>query len=367
MKEIKDHRLLSLDILRGLTIILMIIVNTPGSWSYVYPPLLHAEWNGITPTDYIFPTFLFIVGVSIVLSFTKQIEIGKSKADMTKKTVIRALKIYGVGIFLWIWPDFNFDEIRWVGVLHRISFVFLACALLFLYTSRKFQIYFGIFLLLFYWIIMVYVPVPGIGFPDLSVPERNWAHYIDSLLLPGVLWEDTWDPEGILSTLPSIATGIIGMFSGYILLNKESLGQRLNKLFFTGFLLLFLGDLVQWFFPLNKNLWSTSFTLLMGGISTLGLAASIYFFDLNKSKYKFRFAHVFGVNSIFAYSLSSMLTIIFYNSKWIGVALNSEFMRIFENIGFPMKLGSLIYAILYVIILWIPTYYLYRKRIFIKL
>ena len=127
MKEIKDHRLLSLDILRGLTIILMIIVNTPGSWSYVYPPLLHAEWNGITPTDYIFPTFLFIVGVSIVLSFTKQIEIGKNKADITKKTVIRALKIYGVGIFLWIWPDFSFDEIRWVGVLHRISFVFLAC------------------------------------------------------------------------------------------------------------------------------------------------------------------------------------------------------------------------------------------------
>ena len=102
----------------------MIIVNTPGSWSYVYPPLLHAEWNGITPTDNTCPPFLCIVGVSIVLSFTKQIEIGKSKADMTKKTLIRALKIYGVGIFLWIWPDFNFDEIRWVGVLHRISFVF---------------------------------------------------------------------------------------------------------------------------------------------------------------------------------------------------------------------------------------------------
>ena len=144
MKEIQNKRLLSLDILRGLTIILMIIVNTPGSWSYVYPPLLHAEWNGITPTDYICPTFLFIVGVSIVLSFTKQIEIGKSKFDMTKKTLIRTLKIYGVGIFWWIWPDFIFDEIRWV-VLHRISFVFLACALLFLYTSRKFQIYFGIF------------------------------------------------------------------------------------------------------------------------------------------------------------------------------------------------------------------------------
>ena len=141
------------------------------------------------------------------------------------------------------------------------------------------------------------------------------------------------------------------MFSGYILLNKESLGQRLNKLFFTGFLFLFLGDLVQWFFPLNKNLWSIFYSI-NGRYKYSWPSCFDLLFDLNKSKYKFRFAHVFGVNSIFAYSLSSMLTIIFYNSKWIGVALNSEFMRIFENIGFPMKLGSLIYAIFYVIILW---------------
>ena len=132
-----NKRLLALDILRGLTIIFMIIVNTPGSWSHVYAPLLHADWNGITPTDYIFPTFLFIVGVSIVLSFTKQIEMGKSRSDMTKRIFIRALKIYAVGIFLWLWPSFNFDSIRWVGVLHRIAFVFLICAILFLYTSKR--------------------------------------------------------------------------------------------------------------------------------------------------------------------------------------------------------------------------------------
>ena len=223
-----NKRLLALDILRGLTIIFMIIVNTPGSWSHVYAPLLHADWNGITPTDYIFPTFLFIVGVSIVLSFTKQIEMGESRSNMTKKIFIRALKIYAVGIFLWLWPSFNFDSIRWVGGLHRIAFVFLICAILFLYTSKRIQIYSGIALLLFYWIVMVYVPVPGIGAPDLSIPEKNWAHYIDSMLLPGKLWEDTWDPEGILSTLPSVATGIMGMISGYILLGKEDLIKKIK-------------------------------------------------------------------------------------------------------------------------------------------
>ena len=379
MKVTKNQRLHSLDILRGLTIIFMIIVNTPGSWNHVYAPLLHAEWNGITPTDYIFPTFLFIVGVSIVLSFTKQIEMGKSQSEMTKKVLIRALKIYGVGIILWLWPGFNdcllngscldlsIDSIRWVGVLHRISFVFLACALLFLFTSRKMQIYIGIILLLFYWIIMVYVPVPGIGFPDLSIPEKNWAHYIDSLLLPGKLWEDTWDPEGILSTLPSVSTGIMGMLAGYILLKKEELVKKINQIFFLGFLLLFLGDLLQWFFPLNKNLWSSSFSLLMGGISSIALAASLYIFDFKQTHYKFQFAHAFGVNSILAYSLSSLLTVIFYSSKWWGISLNVEFMGLWENSSLPLKLGSLIYALFYVLIIWVPTYYLFKKKIFIKL
>ena len=166
-----NKRLLALDILRGLTIIFMIIVNTPGSWSHVYAPLLHADWNGITPTDYIFPTFLFIVGVSIVLSFTKQIEMGKSRPEMTKKIFIRALKIYAVGIFLWLWPSFNFDSIRWVGVLHRIAFVFLICAILFLYTSKKYkyiQEWTFTFLLDCYGL----YPVPGIGAPDLSFQKK---------------------------------------------------------------------------------------------------------------------------------------------------------------------------------------------------
>jgi predicted acyltransferase len=130
--ETKNQRLLSLDILRGLTIILMIVVNDPGSWSEVYAPFLHAEWNGLTPTDYVFPTFLFIVGVSIVLSLGKQVDSGKTRSQIAKKVIWRAFKIYAVGIFLWLWPSFNLEGIRWVGVLPRIAMVFLACGLIFL-------------------------------------------------------------------------------------------------------------------------------------------------------------------------------------------------------------------------------------------
>ena len=367
MTEIKNHRLRSLDVLRGLTIILMIIVNDPGSWNHVYAPFLHAEWNGLTPTDYVFPAFLFIVGVSIVLSLNKQKILDKSRPEITKKVLIRALKIYAVGIFLWLWPSFNFEEIRWVGVLPRIAFVFLACSLLFLYTTRKVQLYIGIFILFLYWIVVAYLPVPGIGLPDLSIPEKNWAHYLDNLLLPGRLWKYTWDPEGILSTLPSIATGIMGMMSGYVILKKEGLSQRINKLFVFGFILLFLGDAMQWVFPLNKNLWSSSFSLFMGGVSAISLAASIYFFDLKQGGYKFKFAYVFGINSIFAYSLSSLLTVVFYSSKWWGIAFNDQFMKLWQSIGLPLKLGSLIYALIYLGIIWIPTYLLFRKKILVKL
>ena len=365
--QTENKRLLSLDILRGLTIILMIIVNNAGSWESVYAPLLHADWNGITPTDYVFPGFLFIIGVSIVFSLTKQIESGKSRMEITKKITWRSLKIYLVGVFLWLWPNFDFQDIRFVGVLQRIAFVFFSCAILFLYTSRKTQFYIGAVIIIGYWILMAYITIPGIGMPDLSVPEKNWAHFLDQLLIPGRLYRHTWDPEGFLSTFPAIANGLIGMLAGYILLRKEELKNKLNQIFFLGFIFLLSGDIMQWFFPFNKNIWSSSFTLFTGGIGMLALGATTYYFDVKKTRFRFLLAHVFGVNSIFAYTLSSLLTVVFYNSKWLGIALNGEFMGLWSNIGLPLKLGSLVYALLYVIVIWIPTYYLFKKKIYIKL
>ena len=213
-----------------MTLIFMIIVNTPGSWDYVYAPLLHADWNGLTPTDYIFPNFLFIVGVSIVLSLNNKIN-ELNRNQVLKKIIWRAFKIYLVGVFLWVFPDFDLTSIRWVGVLQRISFVFLFCGLIYLFIDKKFFIYISFITLILYWFIMLYIPVPGIGSPDLRSPELNIAHYIDSKFLPGVMWQDTWDPEGILTTIPSIITGVFGLIAGSILVSNKDIKDKIIKLF----------------------------------------------------------------------------------------------------------------------------------------
>ena len=361
-----NQRIIAVDILRGLTIIFMIIVNDPGSWSHVYSPLLHADWNGLTPTDYIFPTFLFIMGTSIVLSLGRKAQ-SLPKKELIKKIIWRSIKIYIVGLILWLWPEFDFERIRWVGVLPRIAFVYFFTALLFVYTSRKTQLFTAIGLVVGYLILMCFVPVPGIGIPDLSVPGKNWAHYIDRLYLPGVLWEETWDPEGILSTLPAIATGIFGMLAGYIIKSQKQLHIKLIELFTMGSVLLFFGDVFQYIFPINKNLWSSSFTLFLAGISSLALGFFVFICDLKQWGKHLTFAQIFGVNSIFTYALAGIFTTIFYSDRIWGFKFNDIFMEGVTSLGVAPKLASLFYALLYAGIIWLPAKYLYYKKIYIKL
>ena len=362
-----NTRLLSLDILRGLTIISMIIVNDPGSWDHVYAPLLHAYWNGLTPTDYVFPTFIFIVGVSIVLSLTKQSERGLDRNQLVKKVLWRSLKIYLVGIFLWLWPSFNFSSIRWVGVLPRIALVFMICAFLFLYTKRKVQVIIASVILVLYWLVMKYLPIPSIGMPDLSEPGKNWANYIDQLYLPGFLWKKTWDPEGILSSFPAVASGLLGMMAGFILVSKADLKDKLLKLFLMAGILLVLGDVFQYLMPINKSLWSSSFVLMTGGISCLLLALFVYWVDIKGHVTRFKMARVFGTNAIFAYTLAGIFYTFFYSKKLWGISLSATFVEQAINIGVAPKLASFVYALLYVLIIWIPTHQLYKRKIFIKL
>ena len=360
-----QNRLLSIDVLRGMTLIFMIIVNTPGSWDYVYAPLLHADWNGLTPTDYIFPNFLFIVGVSIVLSLNNKIN-ELNRNQVLKKIIWRAFKIYLVGVFLWVFPDFDLTSIRWVGVLQRISFVFLFCGLIYLFIDKKLFIYISFITLILYWFIMLYIPVPGIGAPDLTSPELNLAHYIDSKFLPGVMWQDTWDPEGILTTIPSIITGVFGLVAGSILVSNKDIKDKIIKLFSLGLLLVFVGDFFSWSFPVNKNLWSTSYTFLMAGMSFMLVASFTYLIDVNGYK-KFKMSQVFGTNSIFTYVLSGTLTSIFYSDRFIGVELNSVFVDTLIGLGIFPKLTSLLYAIIFVLIIYLPAKYLFKKKVFIKL
>lgn len=360
-------RLIALDALRGFTIIAMIVVNTPGSWDHVYAPLLHASWNGVTPTDYIFPFFLFIVGVSVVLAYQKRLSTNAPKGKMVKKILWRTLKIFALGLFLWLFPEFDFGELRWAGVLQRIALVFLPCALLFLYTDWRFWFKAAVVTLLAYWVIMAFVPVPGIGAPDLSGPEKNWAHYIDSFLLLGVMWQKTWDPEGILSTFPAIVTGITGMLAGHIILDTKDTYHRLTRLFFWGFVMLTLGEAWSWFFPLNKNIWTSSYVMHTSGLGFMALAASLFAVDYRGYKRWIKPGLIFGANAIIAYVLSGILTSVFYTGYGGNPGLNEMWMSGLSNIGIAPKLASLLYALLYVGIVFLPVYWLYRKKIFIKL
>jgi predicted acyltransferase len=355
---IKPKRLVSLDALRGFTIAAMVIVNDPGSWSHVYAPLRHAEWNGCTLTDLIFPFFLFIVGVSIAFAYTWRLEANIQKKQLYRKIITRTIIIYLLGLFLWLWPDFDFSSIRYTGVLQRISVVFLVCALIFLNTNWKTQIMIAAGILVGYWIIMAYIPVPGIGAPDLSGPEKNWAYYLDSILLPGVMWQKTWDPESILSTFPAIVSGITGMLVGKVILTEKDEHKKL--------VWLFTGGIWNWFFPINKNIWTSSYVLYTSGAATMGLAACILLVDMWGYIRWTKIGVVYGANAITVYVLAGMLTLVFYGDIFGGASLNGLFMDGLTGIGLAPKFVSMVYAIIYMLIIYIPAYILYRYKIFIK-
>jgi predicted acyltransferase len=364
MKE--NERLISLDAFRGFTIAAMIMVNNPGSWSHVYAPLLHKPWHGITVTDLIFPFFLFIVGVSIALAYTKRVEAGIPQGDMYKKIAWRSVKIFAVGIFLSLYPKFNFEELRVAGVLQRIAVVFLVCAFLFLRVRWKKQAIIAIALLVLYWLAMVLIPTPGYGKPMLE-PGINLAAWIDSYMLPGRMWQKTWDPEGLFSTLPAIATGITGMLTGTLIVSKKTREEKIIWMFTAGFIALAIGHVWSWQFPLNKNIWTSSFVMVTSGLAALTLATSMYLVDVVGYR---KIAHpgvVFGSNAITVYVLAGVVGYLFYGIPVGGLSLKAHFMNFFTGIGFEPKFSSFLFAFLYIGLFYIPAWVMHKKKIFIKL
>ncbi|HEY9114379.1 MAG TPA: heparan-alpha-glucosaminide N-acetyltransferase domain-containing protein [Bacteroidales bacterium] len=362
----ENQRLLSLDAFRGFTIAAMILVNNPGSWEYVYPPLLHAEWNGLTPTDLIFPFFLFIVGVSIVLVYTKRLQQGFSKKKLIQKIIFRSFKIFAVGVLLSIIMNLNITEIRYAGVLQRIAIVFLVCSIFYLYSGWKTQAFVAAGLLLFYWLSMALIPTPGYETAMLE-PGINLAAWIDNILLPGQMWQGTWDPEGIFSTLPAIATGITGMLVGRLLLIEIPRDRKVIWLFTLGFAAAVLGFMWGWIFPLNKNLWTSSYVVLTSGLAALTFAALFFMVDILGYKKSVWVGIVFGANAIAIYVLADLLTFVFYSTDIGGASLNQYFLNFFASIGFSLQFASFVYALFYIGINFIPAYFLYKKKIFIKL
>lgn len=365
----KLNRLHSLDAFRGFTIAAMVLVNFPGNWDHVYTPLLHSDWFGISFTDLVAPFFLFVVGVSVSLAYTKRMEAGAVPKLIYRKLFIRALKIFAVGMFLnilSILPEFNFSELRWTGTLHRIAIVFLVCGLLFLRFSWKGQAIIGAIILVAYWIVMTMVPTPGYEMAMLE-PGINTAAWIDSKLLPGKMWQGTWDPEGIFSTFPAIVTGISGMLAGKIILSMNTWEKKIIQLFVWGFVAFIAGIIWNWDFPLNENIWTSSFVLFTSGMASMTLATFIYLIDVLHYKKWVEFGIIYGMNAITVYVLADILGFIFYGLNFMGASLNDHFFTFFTSMGVADKFTSMSYGILYVFINFIPAYLLFRKKIFIKL
>ncbi|MEX2593727.1 MAG: heparan-alpha-glucosaminide N-acetyltransferase domain-containing protein [Anditalea sp.] len=364
--NLQNVRLTSLDAMRGFTIAAMIMVNYPGTWDYAYPPLLHAAWNGFTPTDIIFPFFLFIVGISIALAYTKRLESGTPKKEIYRKIIIRSLKIFGVGMLLNLIPDFNFTDLRWTGVLHRIAIVFFVCAFLFLNTGWKTQAWVGGMILVVYWLAMTLIPTPGIG-KVMMEPGANLAAWFDSQFLPGKKWQGTWDPEGLLSTFPAIVTGITGLLAGKLFLSEYSPNEKSNYLMVFGLFSVAFGYFWGLDFPINKNLWSSSFVLVTSGLAAWVMGAIYFLVDILDKKKGTAVGVIFGANAISVYVLADILSLIFYQLNLGGQSLNQHFVTGSTSAGLQPELASLLYALLFVAVNFIPAYILFKKNIFIKL
>ncbi|HEU0142619.1 MAG TPA: heparan-alpha-glucosaminide N-acetyltransferase domain-containing protein [Bryobacteraceae bacterium] len=364
-------RLESLDVFRGATIAAMILVNNPGSFQTTYAPLLHAQWNGWTFTDVIFPSFLWIAGVAMTLSFRRRMERGEDRATLLRHVLRRAAIIFALGLFLNAFPHFQLATLRIPGVLQRIAVCYLAAAAILLYTSARTQLAILVSLLAGYWILMKTVPVPGYGAGVLE-PEGNLAQWIDSRVLAGHMWSHTktWDPEGILSTLPSIATVLFGVFTGHVLRRTGASIRTLLVLAVSGLLLVFSGELMDVWFPINKNLWSPSFAVLMAGISTLVFTACYWLVDIKRIRAWARPFAIYGMNAIAIYVLAGVLadtlSILKVPAGGETISLwNWIYTRMFVPLANPFN-ASLLFALTFVLVLYAVAYFLYRRGRFIK-
>ena len=367
--HMKPERLISLDAMRGYTIAAMILVNFPGNWSHVYTPLLHSEWNGLSFTDLIAPFFLFIVGVSVVLAYSRRLESGVPARSLYGKITFRSFKIFSVGVLLnamALLPGFSLDEMRWTGTLQRIALVFLACGLLFFLTGWKGQAWAGGIILVAYWLAMTCIPTPGAGKVMLE-PGVNIAAWLDSRFLPGRMWQGTWDPESILTTFPSIASGISGMLAGHVLLSRRIREEKALILLVSGCIAAAGGYLWGLAFPVNENLWTSSFVLVTSGMAAMALGTVYFLVDIRGYRFGTSPGIIFGANAITAYVLGDILAVIFYRIPVPVHSLNRYFFDALVSLGFAPKLASMLYGLLFVGIVLIPVWMLYRKRIFIKL
>jgi predicted acyltransferase len=417
------QRLASLDVFRGLTIILMIIVNNPGDWDNIYPPFLHAEWNGCTPTDLVFPFFLFIVGVSVTFSTNP-------KNFSYQRIITRALRIILLGLFLNFYSkiqigtldginllliklfitaiitvlllgDYDknvqfyaslglfvlmiilafggfktYENVRVPGVLQRIGIVYLIISIIYVYTNSQIRIIIGSGILLLYWFLMNFIDVPNGNPPNLQ-PATNLGAWLDDLLLTGHLWamSKVWDPEGILSTLPAIATGLAGIWTGEVLKRKMPNNKQIIYLLTAGTALLTGGLLWDATFPINKALWTSSYVLFTAGLAMLILGFLYFVIDVNKIDFWIKPFVIFGVNPMVVFFFSGIIPRVLGSIK-IAQPQNLKNPTIglqqwlYQNGILPFfsepKNASIVAALIFVLIWFVILWIFYRRNLIFK-
>ena len=389
-----SSRLLSLDVLRGITIAGMILVNNPGSWGSIYAPLEHAQWNGLTATDLVFPFFIFIMGVSMYLSY-KKFDFKFSKTTFVK-LLRRSALLFVIGVALnWfglfsrglsglrsedmsvfdkIWESAtNFENLRILGVLQRLALVsFFGSLTVLIFKPKRIPWLIGI-ILVFYWIL---IAVTG----SFGEDSKSLVFIIDRAVL-GIthLYTDhlpdgtslVFDPEGILSTLPCIAHVLLGFLAGKMISETKDNGQRIQKLFIFGTIIMFLGFMIDYGFPINKKIWSTSFVLATSGLASLLLGLLIWIIDMKGNKRWSVFFETFGVNPLFIFVIGGVISVLIstigfsFLGNWISIKsfiYNQWLVPVFGELP-----GSLVFALLFITMCWFIGYFLYKKKIFIKL
>ncbi|MFQ5568935.1 MAG: acyltransferase family protein [Rhodothermales bacterium] len=364
-------RFVALDAFRGLTIAGMILVNTPGSWAYVYPPLRHAAWHGWTPTDLVFPFFLFIMGTAMWLSFGKFDH--KPSPTLLKKIARRVVLILLIGWALHAFPFVrDYASFRFMGVLPRIALAYGAASLLCLFLDEKKLLLTAAAILVGYWLLLW-----GFGGEDPFSLETNLARRVDVFVFGEAhIYKGfgiPFDPEGLLSTLPAVVTVIAGYFTGKLIKTAASLEAAVLKMFLWGTAAMLGGVLWDVVFPINKPLWTSSYVLFTAGFALVGLAWFVWIMDIRGRTRWAQPLLVYGMNSLFAYVLSIFWVLVLIRLVKIPMPDGSTttgytwlYTHIFVPLAGPMN-GSLLFALAHIVLFWLILLILYRKNILIKI
>jgi predicted acyltransferase len=365
---------MSLDLFRGATIAGMILVNNAGDEPNSYWPLKHAQWNGWTPTDLVFTFFLFIVGVAMAFSFSSRLKRGESRQKLLEHVLQRGLILFALGLFLNGFPnEYHLASWRVYGVLQRIAICYVISAILALWVDWRGWIATILGCLVGYWILMRFVPVPGFGVPTRDIPlldpDRNLVAWLDRKLLAGHLYEGTRDPEGVLSTIPALATSLLGLLTGQWLRSQRSAKSKAVGLALFGLTGVVAGKILNLGFPINKKLWTSSYVIFTAGLALLCLAFCYWIVDVKSWRGLWtKPLRVFGMNAIAAYVFAEMM------SHWLdhvhvgrGVSWQEFiYQRIFVPLASPAN-ASLLYALAYVLVCWGAMWVLYRKGVFLRI